>query len=161
MNWEAIGAIGEMVGSAAVVASLVYVAIQLRQNTEMMRTVASQERVQRDFDISSILIEHRDVAEIWTRGRVDFESLDETDQNRLIFFERRAFIHWNNMFDLNRKNQLPVSDWNEIVWLIRSLVGNQGLKATWQIFGESFSPEFQAFINEQFRKAESENMSGT
>ena len=49
----------------------------------------------------------------------------------------------------------------EIVWLIRSLVGNQGLKATWNIFGESFSPEFQAFINEQFRKAESENTSGT
>lgn len=93
MNWEAIGAIGEIIGSVAVVASLAYVAIQLRQNTEMMRALDSQERVQRDFDISSALIESRDMAEIWTKGQRDFQSLDEVDQNRLIFFERRAIVH--------------------------------------------------------------------
>jgi hypothetical protein len=153
MNWEAVSAIGEIIGSVAVVASLAYVAIQLRQNTEMMRSLASQERVQRDFDLVDSLIENRDVAELWTKGQQDFESLDEIDRNRLIFFERRAIVHWNNMFQLKQGKQLPESDWNEIAWLIRSLGANQGLLATWNIFRVSFAQPFQNVIDEQFRLA--------
>ena len=33
MNWEAAGAIGEIVGAAGVVASLVYLAVQIRQGS--------------------------------------------------------------------------------------------------------------------------------
>jgi len=151
MNWEAIGAIGELVGSVAVVASLVYVAMQLRQHTAMMRTLASQERVQRDFDIASALIDNRDVAEIWVKGRSAFASLSEVDQQRLIWFERRAIIHWNNMFELRNRGQLPETDWDELVWLIRALGRNQGLLATWQIFRGSFGAPFQAFLDDNLQ----------
>ena len=34
MNWEAIGAIGEVIGAAAVVITLVYLAIQIRQSNQ-------------------------------------------------------------------------------------------------------------------------------
>jgi len=37
VNWVAIGAIGELIGGAAVVATLIYLAIQLRQNTKGIR----------------------------------------------------------------------------------------------------------------------------
>ncbi len=33
MNWDAVGAIAELVGATAVVLTLVYLSIQLRQNT--------------------------------------------------------------------------------------------------------------------------------
>ena len=37
MNWEAIGAVGEVVGAIAVVATLVYLATQIRQNTKTVK----------------------------------------------------------------------------------------------------------------------------
>ena len=37
MNWEAVSAIGQMVGAIGVVASLVYLAIQIRTNSEDVR----------------------------------------------------------------------------------------------------------------------------
>ena len=37
MNWEAIGAVGEIAGATAVVLSLIYLAIQGRQNSNMAR----------------------------------------------------------------------------------------------------------------------------
>jgi len=40
MNWEAIGAIGESVGAFAVLITLGYLAVQVRQNTQSMRTSA-------------------------------------------------------------------------------------------------------------------------
>lgn len=38
MNWDAIGAIGEIVGAIAVVATLIYFAIQMRQYTTGLRS---------------------------------------------------------------------------------------------------------------------------
>ena len=43
MNWEAIGAIGEVLASIGVVISLVFLSFQLRANTKAMST-QSQER---------------------------------------------------------------------------------------------------------------------
>ena len=37
MNWEAIGAIGEVVGAAAVVVTLGYLAVQIRANTAALK----------------------------------------------------------------------------------------------------------------------------
>ena len=42
MNWEAIGAIGEIVGAIAVVATLGYLATQIRQNTRSDRAASRQ-----------------------------------------------------------------------------------------------------------------------
>ena len=42
MNWDAISAVSETMGAGAVVISLVYIAAQIRQNTQMMRSTAKQ-----------------------------------------------------------------------------------------------------------------------
>ena len=38
MNWDALGAIAELLGASAVVATLVYLAVQIRQTKEIWRT---------------------------------------------------------------------------------------------------------------------------
>lgn len=38
MNWEAIGAVGELIGAVAVVATLIYLAVQIRQNTKSVQS---------------------------------------------------------------------------------------------------------------------------
>ena len=42
MNWEALGAIGEIVGAVAVIATLGYLAVQIRQNTRSVRAATLQ-----------------------------------------------------------------------------------------------------------------------
>lgn len=153
MTFELISLIVEIVAALAVIVTLIYVARQLRQNTEMMKTNAAQERVQRDFDIASIVIENKDFSKIWLQSRHDFDSLDEADKNRMIFFERRAIIHWDSMYQLRIKGLLPDSNWNELKWLIRSFGMHQGLRQTWDIFKYSFGENFQTFMEEQFAKS--------
>jgi hypothetical protein len=43
MNWEAIGAIGEIVGAIAVFVTLLYLGIQLRLNTRALKSSTFQE----------------------------------------------------------------------------------------------------------------------
>ncbi len=54
MNWDAIGAIAELLGAVGVIASLVYLATQLRQNTRATRASAYQ---QWDDSLQSTLME--------------------------------------------------------------------------------------------------------
>ncbi len=87
MNWEAIGAIGEVIGALAVVASLIYVAIQIRQNT---RQVEEQLRTQR-FDVMGHLgdswrgfriniTSNPEVASIWRRGNENLKQLNQDER---------------------------------------------------------------------------------
>lgn len=50
MNWEAIGAVGEIVGALAVVITLAYLAIQVQQNTRMMQRDAHLDRIRHIAD---------------------------------------------------------------------------------------------------------------
>ena len=41
MNWEAIGAVGEVVGAIAVVSTLIYLAVQIRHNNRSLAEATS------------------------------------------------------------------------------------------------------------------------
>ena len=45
MNWEAIGAVGEVLGAVGVIATLGYLAVQIRQNTRTVKSSAYQSAV--------------------------------------------------------------------------------------------------------------------
>jgi len=48
MNWEAVGAISEIIGALAVVITLAYVAVQIRQNNDLLRSESRQVLVSND-----------------------------------------------------------------------------------------------------------------
>jgi hypothetical protein len=148
-------AIAEILGVILVIASLVYVARQLKQTTEMMRVGAANERVRREYEILDTLIENREVAEIWFKGGTDFDSLDEVDKQRLIFFERRAIVLWHHLFSLYQQGLFPEADrhWNE--WVIQNIGRRQAIRESWQLFKESYEKPFQDYIDGQFAIADS------
>jgi hypothetical protein len=47
MDWTAVGALGELFGAVAVVLSLIYVAAQVRQNTQAVRSAATDDAIAR------------------------------------------------------------------------------------------------------------------
>ena len=107
MALEHYASVAEIVGVLLVIASLLYVAKQLKQTTNMMRVTASNERVEREYDILNSLIENREVAEYWVKGESNFGDLDQVDRQRLIFFERRALVLWHHVFSLRQVTAPP------------------------------------------------------
>jgi hypothetical protein len=154
MTLEQFAYVAQIVGVMVVVASLIYLARQVAQGTELMRANAAAERIQRDFELSSAVANSREFTEVWNRGRSDFAGLDENDQLRLIFHERRAIKHWHNMYGLHRDGVLPEPDWAELTWLIRFIGRNQGLRAAWETFRDSFEEPFQDFVDQQLAAAD-------
>ena len=89
MNWEAIGAIGELVGAGAVLLTLIILVRQVRHSTN---AIVESNRLERAFAIDrhsdSIgrwrgrLIENEDLARVWVTGLKDGD-LDEIEKIRL------------------------------------------------------------------------------
>ena len=52
MNWEAAGALGEILGAIGVILTLVYLAIQIKRNTAALRVNAMQDLSQASVELS-------------------------------------------------------------------------------------------------------------
>jgi hypothetical protein len=83
------GAIGEIVGALAVVASLIYLAVQIRQNTrqislnlESSRLAAFEQNVESGNRAREVLITNSEVAELFLKGLADYRNLPTTDRFR-------------------------------------------------------------------------------
>ena len=81
MDWEAIGAIGEAVGAAVVVVTLIYLATQIRQNTVSQETTSVWLMTQ-IFNQSHVsILENEEVAQLAAQAKQgEFQS--ELEQTR-------------------------------------------------------------------------------
>lgn len=138
--------IADIIGVMLVVASLIYVAREVRQNTDMMKAEGATQRVLMDAELNWRISDSRPFAELWSKAGNQFNSLDVVDQTRILFFTRSALVHWHNMFLLYQKKMLPDEDWREIAWLIQELADRQDLAAAWRAYSGGFSTDFQQFI---------------
>ena len=147
MTLEQWASLAEIIAAIAVVASLIYVARQLNQTTEMMRVNASNDRVHRDFELVSSVIGSKEVADVWVTGASRFDSLDEVDRQRAIFFEYRAIAIWHNVFSLRQQNLYPDSDWRWNEWMIRNLGQRQAVREAWRLFKGAYDRPFRNYID--------------
>lgn len=81
MNWDAIGALGEVVGAVAVVATLIYLARQIRQNNELLSSGSRQALVANDVTSLATNIAHASVFAKFASG----QALSAEDQLSMSF----------------------------------------------------------------------------
>ena len=82
MNWDALGAIGEIVGAIAVVASLIYVAVQIRQNTRQSRLASFESAVRGTSNWHHNLAGNPEMLRALFQGQRDYEGLSPEDRLR-------------------------------------------------------------------------------
>ena len=156
MNWEAIGAIGEIVGAAAVLITLVYLASQVRQNTAQTREAMLQDSVDTVSVYEQAILNNRQVAELIIQGRNDLSNLDEADHLR---FRNYCMMLYRGLWLQDRRNQLgALEDYEEgaaIEWMAIYLNLNPGSKEMWDEIKSYFPADFQDRITRKMDKLSS------
>ena len=79
MNWEAIGAMGEILGAVAVFCSLLYLAIQIRSSNTIARIEGRENAIERLHAWRTNLLVNERLDDIWERGIADRSSLNPDD----------------------------------------------------------------------------------
>ncbi len=95
MNWDALGAIGEIIGAAAVLATLFYLAAQIKMQNRELEKSNENVTAQLSFDINNMLINNFDAlmrdkefVEIYLKGMSN-QPLDEIEIIQFSIFVNR------------------------------------------------------------------------
>ena len=128
MNWEALGAVADLVGAVVVVVSLLYLAAQVRGSTRQARFDASRELAGRITDISLSVAESREVGELFFRGATRMEDLDPVDQVRFRGLMNGLFRGIEQQFVLRREGTLDDEDWDAVRHILHDFAQLPGVR---------------------------------
>ena len=128
MNWEAVGAIGEIIGAVAVVVTLVYLSIQIRQSNREARASTLQMALRFEMEATAILAQH---GEIWDKV-VSGKTLEKGRETRTaIVIYNSLMIEAENRYHQYKAGYLDQQSWDGRFISLRHLV-KMPIHGTWK-----------------------------
>src|SRR6266511_355953 len=95
MNWDAISAISQLVGSIAVVLSVLYLAVQVHRGTRVAKLATEDAAAAALRDVTKPFMENAELERIWRVGLEDIGALSVEERAR--FFH--AAYQWLKAFE--------------------------------------------------------------
>ena len=152
MNWDAISAIGEIVGAIAVVVTLLYLAVQMRHSAAATQGARRDTIAQLTTDILVRIASDAELASIFRRGQNDPESLDDDEAFRFDVLLYTIFDHWETMHSQIQRSTFAEEDWAKYETIIGFYMAQPGAQRFWESFAGSFTKTFQAYVENVAQK---------
>ncbi len=147
MDISYIANLAEIFGTAAIVISLIYVAIQIRQGNQAMRMTAAQ-NVSRDIQNSiSHIASDTEFAGIHLNGMKDLDSLSPAERHRFYAYVYHYLQTMENAFYQNEAGALDEYVWNSLTANIILTARTSGYSQFWRDRRQFFGQDFQDFYN--------------
>ena len=149
MNWEAIGAVGEVVGAVAVVVTLIYLTVQLRQNTQSAQNASWQSitRQLSDLDVTEAVD-----PELSTFFKIAEESPEDISPEQYWKFTRLAQPRLGAIeyaYLASKKGTIDDFFWEAIHPYTKHLMRKPGYRKFWMEFkADMYHPDFIEFVDQ-------------
>jgi hypothetical protein len=154
---EDLGNIGDFLGGIGVVVTLIYLALQIRQNssqvaqnTKAVQSNAYQAITQNHNSYNEWFVTHRDLAELLIKANTDPDSIDDVDQLRLGGMSSSMYRNFENLREQFRAGLVTEAQW--LGWsrlLTGMLTMNPAHRFFWSQGGSDlYTPDFRGYINE-------------
>lgn len=141
MNWEAIGAIGEILGGSAVLITLLYLALQIKQNTAALRQAGREHNYDAAARLSNQLVRDKDLVMLWRVGRMSLEKLDQDDRLRWRAMANTRLVYWQIVYkrsqELGDRFMVRVA-----LQAVTQLLTYRSIGDYWEATEHQFRPEF-------------------
>ena len=97
VNWDAIGAVGELLGAILLIASLIYVALQIRDAKTQIKSATSQARSESFQNLFAMRVKP-ELANAELLSRRSPEELTDTDRFYMTAFLTMFLNHYQNIY---------------------------------------------------------------
>jgi hypothetical protein len=149
MTLSDLGNIGEFIGALAVVLSLLYLAVQIRQNTRQIRATTFQ-GVARGWQDYMYALSSDDRASTWLKGSVDPAALNEVENLKYFILIRAFFRGYENDYYQYRQGTFDAEPWEGYLNALRNdVLFLPGVRAIWKRDRGNYNREFAAFVDRQ------------
>ena len=153
MSLQDLGSIGEFFGGLAVLVSLVYLALQIRQNTTSVRAATSASVSESLSSFSETIISHPELARLWFQGIGEYDSLEDQARHQfglaLLTYMRRV----ENAFYQHARGFVDPDHWQTTERLLTRMMSNPGVLRWWSESKSRFSDRFVEFVERHISDA--------
>ena len=146
MNWEAIGAIGEILGALAVVTSLIYLALQIKVQNREARIASVHELTEAHRAILSPLHDP-EIADLYLEATDNFDNLTLSKRLRYMLVMLNVYRVYQEAFYQVQKDRLDDYIWEGMLIQLTDYIGTDGAKKFWALRKHQFSPDFRSFVD--------------
>jgi len=143
MNWEAVAAVAQLVGTTGVIITLVFLAVQVRGNTRVANAQARQSISEFVLRIAIFRAEHAD-----RFAKLESSSeLTEGDHQFRYWSHIQFLLHAETYFHHHALRLIPDAHWRPYERYFAKYVKSPGFKEAWDDTGPNFSEDFAHWIN--------------
>ena len=146
MNWDAIGAVGELLGALAVLVTLGYLAAQIRQNTRTVRAATAQAIQSALNDVHAHIKQDSAAARIYRLGLSEPSKLDEDEQVQFAMTMYSIFAQFENIFYQFQQGTLDSAVLERHSLAMEFYLQTPGGADWWESWKGRFSSDFVSFL---------------
>ena len=147
MNWDAVGAVGEIVGAAAVVLSVVYLATQIRHGARTAQMAATRDLAKDIREAIAATTADATVTDIWLKGARDPSSLSPSDRHRFTGLILQSMSAYEQQF-LHLREEAVHPDFYESQMLgIEGVLELPGVREIWETVARFYDAGFRGHVN--------------
>ena len=149
MSFEHISYLAQIVASIGVIISLIFVGLQIRQNTRALQRTEHNSTMEQWTVLRQAIAQNRDIAELMTGGLSGERALDAADQLRLEqMLQEYAWASFH-IWDRTQRGIFPKGTFEATGGaLLKSLLSTPGGRTWWQSSKQTgFPPQFVADVD--------------
>lgn len=147
MDLEQLANIGEFLSGIAVLISLIYLGVQINQNTKSVRAQSELEMNQRFADWHGRANSNPELSRIWDAAAEDWESMNSEDIRRYRWFIAELFLIYEACFQLYQKKDISNDSWNSKMDALKVLLGHPLILEWWESRMTPMSNEFRDHLD--------------
>ena len=136
----------QMIANIAVIASLAFVALQVRMGVRMLRDAAVRNHTDKVQSVSRILSENPQLCELWERGsKAGLESLTSAERVQFVNFYTHVLRIWEELYLQYRSGLMNNELWAANIKILRDAHQMRGAQEAWRVRRHLFTEAFQGF----------------
>ena len=150
IDWESgkLRALVELTAAVAVLVGLIFVGLELRQNTDAVQAATLQSQTDASTEFLQLIAADADLANIILQGRKDESQLNELDSFRNNMMIRARWVRMHNAYLQWQRGTLSEDDWTTIEsWICRAnTTGRAPYSSAWEDHRKALSDSFVNFV---------------
>ncbi len=154
MPLDQIANVAEISAAALVIVTLIYVGIQIKQNTDTLKANTAHNTAEDFSALYLILAERGEVANIFLRGAQDFEALESVERLRFYAYFHKFFRTFENAYYQFTRGALEAEPFEGIIQQFVLLTSLPGVQTYWQDRKNWYNKTFQAYVDSEIMPTE-------
>ena len=149
LNWDAIGAIGELVGATAVFVSIIYLALQVRQNSTDVRSSGAQNAAFSAIQILESLGTNGETREVFQRALDSYSELGRDEQAVAKTFFMQIIAYYEACYYQYLDGVVHKEIWEGRRRMMLDYFESPGFSSWWDDWHHIWGESFQKYVAEQ------------